>query len=69
VRGQPWPALPELIITVHRMPSLVAIAMDVAPLVRRGVITDAEGHALVELRYRQALAALDSLHGGALRSP
>lgn len=43
-------------ITVHRFPSIVALALEIAPLVRRGIVTDAEGHALVDLRYRQALA-------------
>ena len=43
---------------MHRFPSIVAIAADVAPLVRRGVLTDAEGRQLVDLRYFTRAAEL-----------
>lgn len=42
-------------INVYRFPARVAIAMDVAPLVRRNVVTDLEGRELVERRYQMAL--------------
>lgn len=45
------PPIADLSITVHRVPSWFSIAMTVAPLVRRGVISDAEGRMLVSLRY------------------
>lgn len=38
-------------ITVRRFPSIVAISFEIAPLVRLGVLTDAEGRSLVDLRY------------------
>lgn len=48
----------DIVIEVVRVPSIIGIAMSIAPLVRRGIITDAEGRALVDLRYRQAWARL-----------
>jgi len=38
-------------ISVVRGPSLFWLAMEVAPLVRRGILTDAEGHWLVTYRH------------------
>lgn len=37
---------------MRRVPSVVAIALAVAPLVRLGALTDAEGRFEVALRYR-----------------
>ena len=45
-------------ITTVKVPNRFAIAMEVAPLVRLGIITDAEGHALVERRYKIKAAEL-----------
>lgn len=47
-------------IEIVKMPSLMYLAMAVAPLVRREIITDAEGRALVDLHYRRALQELRS---------
>lgn len=43
-------------IRSYRFPSIVSIAMEVAPLVRLGVLTDAEGRNLVSHRYVCACA-------------
>jgi hypothetical protein len=45
---------------VQRFPSIVAIAMQIAPSVRLGHLTDREGRDMVNLRYHLALIALRS---------
>jgi hypothetical protein len=42
-------------LRVVRLPSMFGIAMGVVPLVRRGVITEAEGQWLAEYRYGVAV--------------
>lgn len=50
----------EIVITTTKLPCMMVLAMDVAPLVRQGLITDDEGHMLVQLRYAEELERLDS---------
>lgn len=42
----------EAVIRIVRYPSMVAILMDIAPLVRRGILTNTEGRWLANFRYR-----------------
>jgi hypothetical protein len=50
-----------LTLRVYRFPSLFAIALDVAPLVRLGHLTDQEGAQLVDVRYLERLDELGLL--------
>lgn len=50
----------DLIISVERYPSIMWIALSIAPLVRLGIVTAREGRMLVALRYCQERARLRS---------
>ena len=45
-------------VKVLKLPSLILMAFEVAPLVRRRVVTDEEGHRLVDYRYICRIAEL-----------
>jgi len=49
----------EIVLRVRRVASIFGEAMLVAPLVRKGIITDREGSELVQLRYGIAWCLLE----------
>jgi hypothetical protein len=50
-------------IHVVTVPSIFGIAMQVAPFVRRQVITEREGRWLVSMRYRLAILKAEGQEG------